>query len=384
MAMRLHTVALGMAIASACASAHAAAVGWVEQVHPQASGQDYILYSTLARSKKNVWAVGYHWGTVGGALEFRSYALHWDGSTWSVSPSIDIESAPSTTFFDGVGAAPEGGDVWAVGWFRRPSEASHTLIERWNGTQWSIVPSPNPSAGGNYLQAVAFASTSEGWAVGDSQDPSVDQVGLLIRWNGGSWQPMSFPALPFCLKQTYLTGVAARPGRAFVTGTCRLAGGSYQGFVLQWDGAHWKLVIGPDQLPGSTLLNAVTYVNNGEVWAVGSRQFSQSSTALLLHWVDDTWTEVPPPAGSDADSMSAVAAAGHKRVWAVGTGTSSQPPFAGVSSLHWNGSEWKDIPAGDFGRLSGVDITDDGYVWAVGSRIEDALILARHRVLPPP
>src|SRR5947208_2708107 len=42
-------------------------------------------------------------------------------------------------------AAISSNDVWAVGYYTL-TDRYQTLIEHWDGTQWSIVPSPNPGA----------------------------------------------------------------------------------------------------------------------------------------------------------------------------------------------------------------------------------------------
>ena len=47
----------------------------------------------------------------------------------------------------------------------RRGAGSLTLIEHWNGTAWTQVPSPNPS-GDNVLDGVAATSASNAWAVG--------------------------------------------------------------------------------------------------------------------------------------------------------------------------------------------------------------------------
>jgi hypothetical protein len=64
-------------------------------------------------------------------------------------------------------------DVWAVGFSPHPSGTPQylrqTLIEHWNGSSWSVVPSPNP-AGKTYvvLNGAAAISASDVWAVGHS------------------------------------------------------------------------------------------------------------------------------------------------------------------------------------------------------------------------
>lgn len=76
-------------------------------------------------------------------------------------------------------------DVWAVG-----GTDSGTLIEHWNGKQWSIVSSPSPT-GNDYLLGVVVLASNNVWAVGDRS--SNDQA-LIIHWDGTSWSevPASF------------------------------------------------------------------------------------------------------------------------------------------------------------------------------------------------
>ena len=57
-------------------------------------------------------------------------------------------------------------DVWAVGDYVNSSNVQQTLIEHWDGTQWSIFPSPAP---GSYSQLYGVArvpGTKQLWAVG--------------------------------------------------------------------------------------------------------------------------------------------------------------------------------------------------------------------------
>jgi len=54
-------------------------------------------------------------------------------------------------------------DVWAVGDSIGGNGVTQTLTERWNGTTWTVVPSPNPSATRNVLTGVtAIAPTTSG------------------------------------------------------------------------------------------------------------------------------------------------------------------------------------------------------------------------------
>ena len=69
--------------------------------------------------------------------------------TWTAVPS------PSTNELHAV-TSISANDVWAVG--------VGPITEHWNGTAWSVVPSPNVTNG--KLLGVAAVSTNDVWAVG--------------------------------------------------------------------------------------------------------------------------------------------------------------------------------------------------------------------------
>ena len=72
----------------------------------------------------------------------------------------------SVNVFSGV-AALSSCNAWAAGYYDNGT-ADQTLIEHWNGTAWSQIPSPNPggSANDNFLYGVAATSPANIWAVG--------------------------------------------------------------------------------------------------------------------------------------------------------------------------------------------------------------------------
>src|SRR5262249_53922814 len=64
-------------------------------------------------------------------------------------------------------------DIWAVGFTATSNFVDQTLIEQWNGSNWSVVPSPSPSTIFNILNAAAAdKTTGQAWAVGTSATPA--------------------------------------------------------------------------------------------------------------------------------------------------------------------------------------------------------------------
>src|SRR6267142_1673993 len=111
---------------------------------------------------------------------------------WSIVSSPDT-SATEHNALRGV-TCVSASECWAVGYYLTEN-AAQTLIERWDGTSWSIVSSPNTSATqSNFLLGVTCRSASESWAVGHSYSGAnfVAQT-LIERWNGTSWSIVSSP-----------------------------------------------------------------------------------------------------------------------------------------------------------------------------------------------
>ncbi len=162
------------------------------------------LAAVSALAPTDAWAVGFTYAD-GGSV--RTLIERWDGATWQVVPSPSTNLP--TNVLQGV-AAVSPHDVWAVGTASVVNPLGVTLIEHWNGTQWSIVPSPNPSSNDNGLSSVAAIATNDVWAVG-TYGPSccsISGMPLIERWDGTAWHVVANPALPGA---TYSTLTRARP-----------------------------------------------------------------------------------------------------------------------------------------------------------------------------
>ena len=133
-----------------------------------------------------MWAVGYYYN--GGI--YQTLVEHWNGTSWSVVSSPN----PGTddNYLSGV-AAVSANDVWAVGYYDNGSGASQTLVEHWNGTAWSVVPSPNAGTSYNYLNGVAAVSASDVWAVGYYGIGGSTNQTLVEHWDGTAWSVVSSP-----------------------------------------------------------------------------------------------------------------------------------------------------------------------------------------------
>jgi hypothetical protein len=102
---------------------------------------------------------------------------------WSIVPS---PSPGSMDILEGIAAiSPQ--DVWTVGDYIGTQGFNQVLIERWNGKRWINVPSPNPGPARSFLQGVAAVSSTDVWAVGGTNSANWADPGTLIEhWEGTS------------------------------------------------------------------------------------------------------------------------------------------------------------------------------------------------------
>ena len=101
-------------------------------------------------------------------------------AAWSVvaspspGPVNDLKGAASVS----------ANDVWVVGEFVDPNTgATTTVVEQRNGTAWSVVTGPNPSASENILDAAADPSSGQAWAVGAFFNTTKNILETLTEFN---------------------------------------------------------------------------------------------------------------------------------------------------------------------------------------------------------
>jgi len=312
------------------------------------------LNAVAVLAANNVWSVGFSPHPSGTPLYIRQTLVeHWDGKNWSVVASPN-PAGKTWVVLNGVDAI-SANDIWAVGHSGDPSSIHlQTLTEHWNGSSWSIIPSPSPGTyNGNVLNAVAAVSTNDVWAVGWYQSGSTGQEGgaLTMHWDGAQWTVIPNPS-----KSTLYAITAISSNNVWAVG---------EQSILHWNGTNWSIVSFPPP-PGDSyqIFKGIAAVSANDIWAVGYSQWSYFSgyryAPLTYHWDGSGWSWVPN-AGNIDEYLFAVTAIAANDVWAVGDNGQTQ---------HWNGANWSRVAApypGLGGRFNGVAAASASDVWAVGS-----------------
>ncbi len=245
---------------------------WNGSAWKTVSGPGGGLNGVADLSASNAWAVGGF-----GVVE------HWDGTAWS---SVAVPSPnPSDTFGNNLTAisAVSATDIWAVGEFTNTSFTNSAYALHYNGTSWAVTILPQPSVSGPsspVLHGVTAVASNNVWAVGENEEvPGLGITTLIEHWNGSAWSitpsptPGAYPAL---------NAVAARSASdVYAVGfnMPSVNGGVQQGLILRWNGSTWSADTDPTAGTFSPLYGAATVPGSTSEWAAGINRADQ---ALVL------------------------------------------------------------------------------------------------------
>lgn len=269
-----------------------------------------FFQGVTALSSRNVWAVGYSLDQDG--VSFSNLIEHWDGTSWQIvpSPNVDLRSNSLVAI-----AAVSSNDIWAAGYTNTISGAPQLLplALHWDGTAWAIVPTPRTS-GGALLALKAFSS-NDVWAVGEdlaSSGHTVTSTTYILHWDGTLWTVVPSPNNPVAVNVLLsVSGVASND--LWAVG---FAGASFVdngALALHWDGSTWTIVpTAPTS--GADPLSAVVAVKPGNVWAVGT----VDGMPLTERWNGSAWSVFPTPPVEPGAGLVAISRSRSGSLWASG------------------------------------------------------------------
>ena len=162
-------------------SEHYDGTNWTLVRAPNVGTGPNCLSGVVALAPDNVWAVGYSTATPKpppGHYDVPTETLieHYDGTSWSVvsSPNVGPHSQYQSNRLRGITAVSPT-DIWAFGSYfaASGSENQMTLLLHWDGTSWSLAPSPNPTTS-SFLDDILFAGVVAGpndvWLFGSEDE----------------------------------------------------------------------------------------------------------------------------------------------------------------------------------------------------------------------
>ena len=242
------------------------------------------------------------------------------GAKWSVEPTPNAVIANGSLAAD---VCVSAGWCVAVGSYESRLGTS-ALAEVWNGTDWHIRAVPVPPGGTrSALDGVSCTTASSCIAVGHYISNQGVKVTLAERWNGTSWSLQPTPD-PAGAKDSVLSGVSCGSATS-----CVAVGRTYYGrnqlarLVEQWNGTAWSIKQASNPRNAAlSALSGVSCVASTACVAVGNYLDYSSDDWLTLAeaWNGSTWTVTPSPnpAKSIVNNLSGVSCTTPTSCTAVG------------------------------------------------------------------
>lgn len=205
------------------------------------------------------------------------------------------------------------------------------MIERWDGTEWTMIDHPAAERPASSLNAVEAVSPTDVWAAGHVREGGVYRP-LVLHYDGTAWTESPLPDLG---PSGYLNAIsAAGPDDVWVSGFTGTEAESGP-LLLHWDGTAWRTM--PTPAPGAhgTDLTRLYAAAPGDLWAIGVNN-QQPNGFRLMHWDGTAWQDVRPQGAQPEEygfNFADVGGSGPEDVWVVGTATFTEPSDIGYPYL---------------------------------------------------
>ncbi len=274
----------------------------------------------------------------------QSLAERWNGSEWKIQSSPNPSGAKRTVMGDL--ACSSSTACMAVGYYQNAAGAYLSLAMSWNGSEWKILSTPEPSGTVlSYLWGISCTSASACTAVGEYENSSKAASLFAERWNGSEWTLQSTPN-PSGARESNPWGVSCTSATA-----CAMAGyyenssGTHLPFAESWNGSEWKVQTTPNPSGSSaTEIRGISCTAANACTIVGDYKNSAGTWVTLAErWNGTEWAiqTSPNPAEAKASYLNGgVACTSSTSCIATGDSLNSAGHYVTLAE-RWTGSEWQ-------------------------------------------
>jgi hypothetical protein len=302
---------------------------WTAYPLPNVGVQENCLLAVSMPASGTAWAVGYY---VNGKFQQQALIEYFNGSVWSVIPSPGPGALQNILY--GV-AAISNSDVWAVGAEQDALGIWHTLTEHWDGSAWSVINAVEAAgSSGNQFYAVKALASNNVYAVGQRSGTEFPSAALIEHWNGTAWSVVSSP--PDAFASALPLGVTATASTLTVVGQQETDTAPYTTYVAT--GAPAKLAIAstPDAGYGENDLFGVAIGADGSTWAVGwdIDTTTGNHDTLVLQGMNGSWSLALTPSLAGDSGFAAITAIPGGGLWAVGVTSSAKGNYSTLIEWH--------------------------------------------------
>ena len=209
---------------------------------------ELTVHDVSCNSKTACTAAGVFW-----RQGYKTYVAHWNGRDWKVESAVNRTfgvthgmldvSCPTTSFCVAAG-----------------SYSLKPLIEQWDGREWTIASTPYPTGATEAnIAGVSCVSPSTCMAVGNFKGPSEIRKPFALSWNGSDWSMVGTPELKLSkTKYGEFVSVSCLSAVACVAvGSLTEYPESETTLAEAWDGTAWRL----QSTPSPSKFNFLTSVS---------------------------------------------------------------------------------------------------------------------------
>jgi hypothetical protein len=270
-------------------------------------------------------------------------AVRWNGRGWSREVMAD-PAGSNTLLVSGI-SCPSGSLCVAVGGLTSGDRPDRyvPLVERWNGSVWSVEPVPAPAGVGLSSRLTSVSCTSPTACIAVGQSASRDRTTPLVeRWNGIAWSIERATGGSLvsvsCISRLACTAVGSAADETLGEG---------------WNGSRWSIQPNPHPRRfggphGDNELSSVSCASRDACTAVGDSGwgsgFNSVRITLAEHWNGSHWSVQPTPNPIQLDEFTSVSCSSIRSCVAVGYYTDR----AGDATLplveRWRGGRWSVVP----------------------------------------
>jgi hypothetical protein len=285
---------------------------WTQVSSLSPGSNDNYLFSVSCVTAASCVAVGQYYS----GNDSPTFVLRWDGVSWTQmaapSPSTIANRLSSVSCVSASSCV-------AVGAYFDGNVVQRTFALHWDGTSWMQMTTPNNGAAANSLFSVSCVSASSCIAAGLYDNGSGVYQTLVLRWDGVSWTPLTSPNNGSS-DNGLMSVSCASSSSCVAVGYYVNGSGAYQTLVLSWDGVSWAQVNSPNGGTNYNQLSSVSCASESSCVAVGQSNNNDPSRTLVLRWDGVSWTLLASPnSGSANNALDAVSCASESSCVAFGS-----------------------------------------------------------------
>lgn len=220
--------------------------------------------------------------------------LHHAGGTWETMPLPPVPDGWQRQFTSMTWAPNE---VWLAGTETRGTSTARGVVLRWDGETWQRMSLPG--AGSNWgIESLSGAGGKQSWAAGWTRSGNVTKPVLYqYDWQGG-WQAVPVPRING--NGWFMEAHGAALGDVFLAGSQVLPDGRTRPLVMHYYVGEWVPVQVPADYGARLRTSSYSYGEGGILFA-GAHDAERAGYLLTCDSGDNVCQRVPGPSAPSGD-----------------------------------------------------------------------------------